>query len=97
MDETPKPQKKVHRPPAELAAYTAPWWLSTEEIENELKAAQIAASRAGRPDADFARIDAYFAEDGDETEAEYRRSLVRLLADLHPDLAELIGGPRCGE
>lgn len=97
MDETPKPHKHAYEPPADLAGYIAPNWLSTEQLENELLSAQIAASRAGRPDADFARIDRYFAEAGDETEAEYRKSLVRLLADLHPDLAELIGGPRCGE
>jgi hypothetical protein len=59
--------------------------------------AEITDSRAGRSNADFARIDAYFAADPDETEAEYRNSLVRLLADLRPQLAELIGGPRDGE
>ena len=51
----------------------------------------------GRSVAEFARIDAYFAADHDETEAEYRRSLVRLLAELRPGLADLIGSPRLGE
>jgi integrase len=42
-------------------------------------------------------VDAYFSADLDETETEYRNSLVRLLAVLRPQLAELIGGPREGE
>jgi hypothetical protein len=90
----PEPRKKVHNPAAEPTTYIAPNWLTTEQIGYELLSAEIADSRAGRTVADFARIDAYFAADHDETEAEYRRSLVRLLADLGPNLAELIGGPR---
>jgi hypothetical protein len=93
-DNLPKHRKIVHQSPADLRTYIAPSWLSTEQIEDELVLAAIADSRNGRANADFARIDAYFAEDIDETEDEYRRSLVRLLADLRPDLAELIGGPR---
>lgn len=93
-DDAPKPRKKVHDPSVELPTYIAPNWLTTEQIEYELLSAEIADSRAGRPNPDFARIDAYFAEDHDENEAEYRRSLVRLLADLRPQLAVLIGGPR---
>ncbi len=93
-EQEPKPRKKVHDFPAEPARYIAPNWLTTEQIEYELLSAEIADSRAGRPVADFARIDAYFAADPDETEAEYRRSLVSLLADLRPNLAELIGGRR---
>jgi len=95
-DEAPKPRKKIHEPPAEPAAYTAPGWLSTDEIENELLSAVLSNSISACPDADFARIDAYFAVDHEETEAEYRRSLVRLLANLRPDLANLIGCPRRG-
>jgi hypothetical protein len=96
-DESPKPRKRIHKPPAETAPYIAPAWLSTDEIEKELVSAAVTDSRNARPDADFARIDAYFSADPDETEAQYRRSLVRLLADLRPDLAELIGGPRRDE
>jgi hypothetical protein len=74
--------------------HTAHYWLSSEELEYELLSAEIADSRNGRPNADFERIDAYFGTNHEETEAEYRRSLVKLLADLRPDLANLIGGPR---
>lgn len=96
-DEAHNQRKKIHQPPAQAITYSAPDWLSTAEIENELLSAEVTDSRSGRPNADFARIDAYFAADHDETEAEYRRSLVRLLADLRPDLADLIGSPRLGE
>ncbi len=42
----------------------------------------------------FERIDTYFAADEPETEIQYRRSLLGLLADLRPQLAELLVGPR---
>ena len=93
-NQEPNPRKKVHDPPAESPRFIAPSWLTTEQIENEFLSAEIADARAARPDADFVRIDAYFAADHDETEAEYRRSLVSLLADLRPDLADLLGSPR---
>jgi len=97
FDDAPKPQKKIHKPPAEPITYIAPDWLSTDALENELLQAEITDSRDGRSNAAFARIDAYFAADPDETEAQYRNSLVRLLAVLRPQLAELIGGPRQDE
>jgi hypothetical protein len=51
-------------------------------------------SRNPLAEKNFQRIDAYFAADEPETELQYRRSLLRLLADLRPQLAELLGGPR---
>jgi hypothetical protein len=95
MSEEPhKPRKKIYQSHGEPITYVAPDWLSTDALENELLLAEITDSRAGRTNAHFERIDAYFAADPDETEAQYRNSLVQLLAELRPLLAELIGGPR---
>ncbi len=74
--------------------YEPPDWLSTEDLEHELLCAAVADSRSLQPEDRFERLDAYFAADSDETEAQYRRSLLRLLADFRPQLAELLGGPR---
>jgi hypothetical protein len=74
--------------------YEPPGWLSTEEIEQELLLAVIADANRPRAEARFQWIDDYFAGDKPETEVQYRRSLLRLLADLRPQLAELVGGPR---
>ena len=74
--------------------YEAPGWLSTDDLEQELFLAVLADSRRPRARARFERIDAYFAQDEPETELQYRRSLLRLLAELRPQLAELVGGPR---
>jgi len=90
---------RAHKPKTpgsteESAAYDAPEWLSTEELEEELFLAAIGDSNGTRAESEFARIDAYFAADRTQADAEYRRSLMRLLADLRPQLAELTGGPR---
>jgi hypothetical protein len=74
--------------------YEAPGWLSTSDLEQELLLAAVADSRSLQPEDRFERLDAYFAADLDETEIQYRRSLLRLLADFRPQLAELLGGPR---
>jgi hypothetical protein len=74
--------------------YEPPGWLSTEELEHELFLAVVTDSSRTRAQARFRRIDDYFAADKRETELQYRRSLLRLLADLRPQLAELVGGPR---
>jgi hypothetical protein len=77
-------------------AYEPPGWLSTEELEQELLMAVVADSNLPRDKALFEHIDGYFAADEPETESQYRHSLLRLLADLRPQLAELVGGPgRC--
>jgi hypothetical protein len=57
----------------------------------------VGDSRNSLVENNFERIDAYFAADEPETELQYRRSLLGLLADLRPQLAELLGGPREGE
>jgi len=77
--------------------YSPPDWLSTQDIEQELFRAVIADSNRPRAQAKFQRIDDYFAADEPETEVQYRRSLLRLLAELRPLLAELVGGPRTYE
>jgi hypothetical protein len=74
--------------------YEPPGWLSTEELEHELFLAVVADSNLPRAQTRLQRIDDYFAADKPETEVQYRRSLLRLLAGLRPLLAELVGGPR---
>ena len=81
----------------EPVQYEPPGWLLTETLERELLLAVVGDSRNPRAENNFERIDAYFAADEPETELQYRRSLLRLLADLRPQLAELLGGPREGE
>lgn len=88
-----------HRPSKSDAArwsidYEPPSWLSTEQLERELFLAVVADSDLPEAQARFERIDDYFARDEPETELQYRRSLLRLLADLRPQVAELVGSPR---
>lgn len=78
----------------EPAHYEPPGWLSTSDLEHELFWAVVTDSRNHQPEDRFRRLDAYFAADPDGTELQYRRSLLRLLADFRPQLAELLGGPR---
>ena len=78
----------------EPVQYDPPGWLSTNDLERELLLAVVGDSRNPLAENNFQRIDAYFAADEPETELQYRRSLLRLLADLRPQLAELLGGPR---
>ena len=81
-------------PAGEPIHYEAPDWLSTSDLEQELLLAAVADSRSLCPEERFRRLDDYFAADLEETELQYRRSLLRLLADFRPQLAELLGGPR---
>jgi hypothetical protein len=74
--------------------YEAPGWLSTDDLEQELLLAVVADSRSLCPEERFRRLDDYFAADLEENEHQYRRSLLRLLADFRPQLAELLGGLR---
>ena len=74
--------------------YEPPDWISTDDLEQELLLAAVADSRSLLPEDRFRRLDDYFAADLDENELQYRRSLLRLLADFRPQLAELLGGPR---
>jgi len=93
-DKIHKQKSEQPGPTGQSAEYDPPGWISTEELEEELFAAAVADSNGARAEVDFERIDAYFAADHTETEAEYQRSLLRLIADLRPQLAELLGGPR---
>lgn len=82
------------RAAGEPAHCEPPGWLSTSDLEQELLLAVVADSRSLQPEDRFRTLDDYFAADLDETEIQYRRSLLRLLADFRPQLAELLGGPR---
>jgi len=95
MSNDRKDQRRTNpRPAREPVHYEPPGWLSTEDLEHELLCAAVAYSRSLQPVDRFERLDAYFAADIDETELQYRRSLLSLLADFRPQLAELLGGPR---
>ena len=82
------------RAAGEPAQYEPPDWLSTDDLEQELFLAVVGDSKSLQAEDRFRRLDDYFAADLDETELQYRRSLLRLLADFRPQLAELLGGPR---
>jgi len=80
--------------------YDPPGCFSTSELEGELFNAILEKSSAPRVhggDGRFAEIDAYFAGDDNETEGERRRSLLRLLSWIRPQLADLLGGPPVDE
>jgi hypothetical protein len=71
-------------------------WMTTDELEAELFNAIMADSSASSDEEseDFEGVDDYL--DGDEEcedEVEQRRSTLRVLATLRPQLAELLGGP----
>ncbi len=70
-------------------------WVSTEQLEDELFAAAVQATteNASATRAALARIDAYFAKDGDGSEKQRRQSLLGLLRLLRPNLAELLAEP----
>lgn len=70
-------------------------WLSTEQLEDEVCNAAIQATfdDTSLTGAALARIDDYFAQDGDEPEKQHRQSLLGLLRLLRPNLAELLGEP----
>ncbi len=74
--------------------YETPGWLSTEKLEQELFWAVVDESNSPREQDKFKRVAAYFARGEPEIELQYRRSLIRPLADLRPQLVELVGGPR---
>ena len=77
-------------------ACNPPCWMSTSELEDELFTAILEESFAARLNGDDGRlraVDGYFAGDDNETEVERRRSLLRLLSCIRPQLADLLGGP----
>ena len=71
-------------------------WMTTDELEAELFNA-IMADSSGTGDEEseeFEDVDDHFDSDEEnEDEAEQRRSALRVLATLRPQLAELLGGP----
>lgn len=70
-------------------------WLSTEQLEDELRDAAIQATNenSNTTTAALDRIDAYFAKDGDDPEKQHRQSVLGLLRLLRPNLAELLNEP----
>ena len=96
-NDTNHPRRTNRGAAGEPVQYEPPGWLLTEALERELLLAVVGDSRNPLAENNFERIDAYFAADEPETEIQYRRSLLGLLADLRPQLAELLGGPREGQ
>jgi hypothetical protein len=72
-----------------------PNWISTEQLDAELFNANIEESKGftGDEDLDLVEIDEYFDEEDNEGEAEQRRSTLRLLSLMRPQLVELLGAP----
>ena len=93
-NDTNRHRRKKSDAAGEPVHYEPPGWLSTSDLEQELLLAAVADSRSLQPEDRFERLDDYFAADLDETELQYRRSLMSLLADFRPQLADLLGGPR---
>jgi hypothetical protein len=71
-------------------------WMTTEDLEAELFNA-IMADSSGTDDEESEEledVDYHFEGDEEhEDDAELRRSTLRVLATLRPQLAELLGGP----
>jgi hypothetical protein len=70
-------------------------WITTEQLDDEVfNAIQADSSSCGGDGRDFGEIDDYLGDDEEyEDEADQRRSTLRLLASLRPQLAELLGFP----
>jgi hypothetical protein len=68
-----------------------PTWLSTSDLEDELQTAMWQAAVDGAMGHALAEVDAYFEQEDEETPTAYRRSLLRLLSLLRPQLADLLG------
>ena len=94
MSNDPNQRRRSNPGAAGPIHYEAPDWLSTDDLEQELLLAAVEDSRSLCPEERFRRLDDYFAPDMEENELQYQRSLLRLLADFRPHLAELLGGPR---
>ena len=76
-----------------VATCDLPNWISTDQLETELFIAIMDDSK-GIPDGedlDIQDIDEYFDHDDKEDETEQRRSTLRLLALIRPQLGELLG------
>ena len=87
------PEDGIERP--QLMVYDPPNWVTTDLLETELWNAIMEDFSADRDEEsdDFEEIDDFFDDEEDEDEDEQRRSTLKLLATLRPQLAELLGGP----
>ncbi len=88
--------RKTRKEQLQSAGYQAVGCLTNSELEdllfNEIMADSSASS--DEESEDFEDVDDYFeGDDENEDEAEQRRSTLRVLATLRPQLAELLGGP----
>lgn len=70
------------------------WVLCRTRNPFELFAAAAADSNGARAETDFERIDAYFVAGHTEAEDKYLRFFLRFVADLRPQLKELLGATR---
>lgn len=69
--------------------------IDLNELEDLLSDAILNGSEPDFRNGDlrFAEIDNYFAHDDEEGKVQQKKSYLRLLATLQPNLAELLGGP----
>jgi hypothetical protein len=93
-DMSPEDHNKLGQ--EQVGIYDPPIWITTDQLETELFNAIMEDSGGVTDDeeGDFDEIDAHFDnQDDEEDEAEHRRSTLRLLALMRPQLAALLGGP----
>jgi hypothetical protein len=92
LDQNKGNNKRHHQ----VNTYGPAGWLSTGDLEDELFHAirqEVSAFCGNGDGGDFSEIDDYFAGDDNETETERRRSLLRLLGTIRPQLADLLSCP----
>lgn len=94
MDDTNQ-GKKDRRGHPQLTEHDPPNWITTQQLEAELWNAIAEDSTTNfDEDSDFEEIDECLGDDEEyEDEANERRSILRLLATMRQQLAELLGGP----
>jgi len=86
-------EDRIERP--QQVDYHPPDWVTTDQLDTELWNAIMGDFSTGSDEEsdDIEKIDGLIGEDDYEDEDEQRRSSLRLLATLRPQLAELLGGP----
>ena len=83
---------RIAQPPS--PEYDLADWVPTDLLETELFNAIMADSSAASEENDFVEdYDCLRYEDGYQDEADQRKSELRVLSTLRPQLAELFGGP----
>ena len=94
MDDTIDPDEQKEFKDPETGNDNPPAWISTDELEKELFNAIVedtSSARDGDSEA-YAEFDEDFSGEEDyEDEDDRRRSALRLLATMRPQLAELLG------